>query len=147
MKYLVVARHGHASCDELTEKGKGQVTELANELKRILKGGSTRILSSPDTRAVQSAKILADTLDVRPEIQATLSSCYAGHPDTPNQVIALIDGPMEVDALILVTHLENTGELPKRFAQEKLGVELHPEEIRHGKAWIIDCEAKTISLA
>jgi len=67
LKDLVIVRHGdydYGAGDPLNARGREQAQTLAEQLKSVIDGASTYILSSTALRAIQSAIPLAEQLGV-----------------------------------------------------------------------------------
>lgn len=145
MKYLIVARHGqYGNDDRLDNVGRNQVSDLAKEIKNLQGMSRVIILSSTAARAFESAEILAKQLDAPLETHEILNTDISDYD--PIGVLGLVRSKRNgTDTIVLVTHLEYVEYLPKYFAREELQVELPSHIIGYGKAWVIDCERKTLT--
>lgn len=150
MKKLILARHGHYHRDEdghLTEYGERQMAELGRRLGSCL-GSAPRalILSSTAPRGLESARILGDVCAIRMEGHEVLWADNQ-HAGSFRNAFALVESKKdEVDALILVTHLDYVARFPSYFADSR-GIKLTNggyEEVPNGAARAIDCELNTV---
>ncbi len=144
MRLLIIVRHG--DYDEnlrLTDYGRSQMLELAEALKPYVVG-TKRLLSSNTDRARESAEVLAKAIDTPMELHEVLWS-QKTHPENLPAALELIRANKDVDVLLLMTHLEYTGKIPRHFFREELGTDLPWNvfvNIEKGEAGIIDCEEK-----
>lgn len=148
MKRLILVRHGDCSDDNhLSELGKRQMRLLYESLKARIAGNgdSITLLSSTADRAVQSAEIMGRMFGVENHPYDSLNTEYV--PYDGDQILRLVVEHDKAETVIIVAHLEVCACFPIRFSSE-LGVNLDTQEcsVRMGKAWLIDCEQRTIEL-
>jgi hypothetical protein len=150
MKYLILVRHG--SYDKydgrISSFGKECISNLTrNKLKGVVDSNEkTIIISSTAPRALDSAEIISDVLNIEFEENTILWS-DAEHRKNFDNVLEMVRSyKEETDVLILVTHLEYVESFPCFFGRFELGVELDSDEIGKGEAWAIDCKNKTLTL-
>ncbi|CAH2032283.1 phosphohistidine phosphatase SixA [Trichlorobacter ammonificans] len=119
---LYLVRHGEAvertdGIDDevrwLTAKGRKGMTKAAGRLRKR-RVRPDLLISSPLTRAVQTAELLAADVARRGDLRADAALSPGGNVE---QVLALIRGQNRIDALMLVGHEP----LLSRVAAELLG--------------------------
>ncbi len=146
MKILIVARHGEYVSDELDDRGKRQIADLVEKLSPIVGDREPLILSSTAGRAVESAEIIADHFNTSFDQHDVLWSENRHREDLPAALELVRLHQDETEVMILVTHLEYVERFPPYYGQEELEIYLDSKAILKGKAWVIDCEAGTITL-
>ncbi len=141
MKKLIVVRHGEdGAFGALSQNGFEQIQALAKKLNEIVNGLSVFVFTSPTLRTKETAKIISKTLNTEYKVEECLE-----HEEDFADSLKLVRSRVE-DVVILVTHLEYTEWFPSYFAKENMGIYLKSYGIDKGRAWIVDCENKTIEL-
>ena len=102
---IIVIRHGDAIYENadrvLSGQGQDEVGQVGAKLKEFFK--ATKIYSSPKTRAMQTATIIADKLDFKDKIEYIPDLTPSGNA---HNVISFIDVNCDMyDNVILVSHL------------------------------------------
>ncbi|WP_406017084.1 SixA phosphatase family protein [Succinivibrio sp.] len=102
---IIVIRHGDAIYENadrvLSGQGQEEVGQVGAKLKEFFK--ATKIYSSPKTRAMQTAAIIADKLDFKDKIEYIPDLTPSGNA---HNVISFIDVNCDMyDNVILVSHL------------------------------------------
>ena len=148
MKRLIVVRHGeYGDNGGLNTNGQAQIDALADRLHRLIDRASVLILSSTAVRARESAKILAKAFGggIIEDYEVLWSE--SRHPEDLPAALALVKSRQDLaDVIILVTHLEYTELLPAYFCRMVLDIHRPSQSLRNGRAWVIDCELKTLEL-
>ncbi len=148
MKKLVIVRHGaYGPSEGLNDIGKQQIRLLGEQLGNIISGDSIMIFTSTAERAHQSAEILGKIFGVKNQLCEFLhSDCE--HKEDHQKVLELVCTHKDsADVVILVTHLEYGENFPLYFAMREFGeVHFSGFGIKQGQAWVIDCQAKDMTL-
>lgn len=143
MKRLIILRHGEDIGDDLTQSGRDKIGRLATDIAARIGEMPRVVLSSTRKRALATAGILADVLraDIRAQDVFVSGGGVREEPPKALDAIAL----ETADAVVVVTHLEYTEELPWHAGKRFLETDAFPRgrSLRKGQAWFIDCEAKT----
>lgn len=141
MKKLTIVRHGQyeSTFYSLSEIGEVQIKLLATELeKRINNIGSILVISSPLKRAKQSAEIIAKKFGILHQLETDDALIY----DIDDALKLILSREQNADALIVVSHMEITDDLPRQIGIEKNFLVICPG-LKKGEAVIIDCENQT----
>lgn len=149
MKYLIIAMHGSCIPDNgpLDQPGKREIKKLAERIKKVINSNKIIIISSTARQALDSTDILH--LNLQDSIVIENSILYPTHRHGGDFLKALWlieDYEEKTDVLVLVTHLEFIDSFPNFFGEQKLGVDFGSGEIATGRAWVINCEEKTLQL-
>jgi phosphohistidine phosphatase SixA len=121
LKLIVVVRHGFYEGNQLTERGRKQIRNLAEVLADHLNGYKVALLSSSVKRARETSEILADRLGC-PEIEEHACLFSKGFLDErqAGQVLQLIDDKAKThEAVVLSTHLEFIDSFPTYWGTVK----------------------------
>ncbi len=144
MKHLIVARHGdYDSTLHLDDTGRGQMLGLYDQLKQYTDGQRVALLSSTAPRASESATVLAQLLGVDVQLFEVFWS-DGNHAEDMSAAMEIIRKFAAHDVVIVVTHLEYIQELPAYFGEQELKVQFLKKILSRGRAWVIDCEQKTM---
>ncbi len=148
MSKLAIVRHGDYSftTDRLTPRGWEQIYNIGEQLKtRLKKNQVAHILTSPEKRAEESARILADILKAPVEEHELLYS-DGSHPEDLDEAYKLIQAlRSKADLGVVVTHMEYANSLPSFIGEKDLGISHYPREVRKGEAALIDYISKRIT--
>jgi len=145
MKRFIVIRHGNydENTGRLDAFGRGQMTELAGELKPYLVG-PIRVLSSTARRALDSAEALTKAIGHEGFESHLVLWCDDRHPQDEDGAMKLIkEKSAGVETLIVVTHLEHAESLPSRFGREVLKARIDRRGLNKGWAFVVLCDEKT----
>ncbi len=150
LELVAIVRHGEYDTYYLNPRGEAQMRALATGLLPLVGGRKLAVISSTIRRAVQSACLLAEGLGApRPILYEVLVSHDECRPDLP-VAYALITRESEAGAaaVIVVTHMEYTEELPS-FVCQQLGISgVHlPRRLQKGQAWILNVATKEAFVA
>lgn len=148
MKYLVVVRHGEYDSDgHLNDRGREQMSALADNLKPLTANASVEMLASIMARATESAEILGDALGVSYTAKSLLGESFV--VSDLDSALALVDDHSESDVLITVTHMPFASFFPAYYCMNRLNMEVDLGSIKivdKGQAVVVDCEEKTVTL-
>ncbi len=148
MKKLIVVRHGqYDNTGHLSDAGHEQIRVLASKLKKLIdENMSIVVLTSPASRARESADIISNVLGVKTEESDVLLSEGILHPMNLSRALEFVKSKDKTDIIILVTHFDYVADFPKYFSEKELGIELLSIEIGKGEAWVVDCLKRTLTL-
>lgn len=147
MKKLVVIRHGEYDVRyNLNDEGRSQMQNLSAYLVENFKGMKMVILSSSAPRALQSAEVIGEVLELPVEKHKVLWSGGDGYSQNNATVLNLVKEKDEFDVVMLVTHLEYCEEFPGYFIENALGGEYKPAGSSKGGARILDCETQEMEI-
>jgi len=142
---LIVARHGDYEVNSggLTERGKKQVTDLAQRIAQELKNGERiRLIASPVKRTKESADIFSTVLGIQYEENIHLvSSDGELDPGQGDEILKIINS-CDHECLILMSHYEVAKYVPAIFGKEVLGTNFRNTVVGKGEARFIDCQKK-----
>ncbi|MFW5746831.1 MAG: SixA phosphatase family protein [Nanoarchaeota archaeon] len=143
MEYLIGCRHGaYGSDGNLTAAGREEAVKLASSLHERLSGQRFRLLTSPVTRAVQTANILTEHLHPHNvydlpylcpvEEVSSGEECYlSGGSWDP-----VYSWGKDMDGLIVVGHADGLQDLLVDMAGRK-GLNVRVPELRTGQGlWV-----------
>lgn len=151
---VIFVRHGEYDDDimdgRLDEWGCRQLRALSEKIFALVAGRKTKVLSSTAKRAMESADIIAQKFGVPVsghEILWSDSSHPWSYPDASHFVVAQNhdEQSSEFKVAVVVTHLEYIRGLPRFFAKTFLNADVESREIPKGCAWVLDCQAKTLT--
>lgn len=143
MKRLILVRHGDYVGSTLTDFGCQQMHELAPVLANSIVGNML-LVSSPIRRAKESATILAEHFNV-PVHEHQVWEAEGDRSDNDG-AFQFIDGiDVNIDTLVVVTHLPFLQSFPSYFGKKALDVSLPYGGVEKGQAQVIDCEMKTMT--
>jgi broad specificity phosphatase PhoE len=149
LKKLYVVRHGEMSLEDLTLNGRGQMVRVATTLKNALvkEGAPQRVvlLSSSAPWAVQSARIIGDTLGLLVTTSPVLWSDL-GQPISVEKAADFVQCFMDADIIVVVTHTWYAELLAPKIAQNLWKQRLEPFALGHGKISQLDFESRTPSI-
>lgn len=158
MNKLIVVRHGEYSPatevvpEQLSAIGVRKSTWLGGYLKESIVGHNRAplILTSTLPRAVETARILADIFLTHIELCDALSVDYQPRHSKEGLkgVIDTIHGLQDShDDIILVTHFENTQNIPYWYAREHLALVLDKVKTAdNSRANVLDCVTQELSV-
>lgn len=137
---LILVRHGDYDQDlQLSNFGRNQMSQLAERLRRDIDGVNTRLMSSPADRAIESAKVIGEALNLEVEEHEILWSDNT-HPEDVEGVLQLISSHEDgTEVLILVTHFEYLLMLPFAY-----GMKIFSPSVEKGEALIIDRDQERV---
>ena len=139
MKKLIIIRHGDYDDKTglLNNNGARKIRTVAEVLGMYLEG-NTRVLSSTAPRAVQSAGIICDELDLTYEQHDVLWVDHA-HPENFQGVFDLVQAASpHVDTIILVTHYDYGQYFPTYYGKRVWSKKLPVESLNTGGMRILD---------
>lgn len=140
LEKLIVVRHGEVNKRySLVDLGKQQMVSLATQIKPIIDGQNTLILSSPKSWVRQSATIIGEILGVVVEENKILISNLSHRENFPEALELVRSKEAGVRNIVLVTHKEYAEGLPAYYAWHELKTELSPQEVKRGEAMILYC--------
>lgn len=169
MEHLFVVRHGVANHGTLTQQGRNQIYILSDEIKRLLKFDSVYMVSSTLPRAVQSAEIIKNKLNLDEyerldflcagddapvesydwqEMQAMYSKTNAAKKRYENlsKLLAVVEDREDLaDGLIIVTHFGVSGALIRSILQSKLSIDYHVLDNEPGECMYFNFNVNTFS--
>lgn len=142
MKRLILVRHGDYGNDKhLNLTGRNQMINLAFKIRGIIEGTTALILSSPVTRARESAEVLTELLGIASEVNGLVT-----YGRELVQLLKLVKTKgRAVDVLILVTHLPLIERFPSYFGKHELGLTIPLQSLDKGGALVIGCDEGTLS--
>ncbi len=147
MKYLIVARHGDFQENgHLSNDGKLKVMALADKILALEQDKKITILCSPSIRTKETALIIGLFTGCDIEEKSTLLADLSPEDDFPSTLKLVREYANETEVLVLVTHCGLAEGFPYYFSKEEFGIGLQSHMIDKGRAWLIDCENKTLSL-
>ncbi len=158
MKHLFLVRHAdyheietRLDDEKINLRGIEQIRLLSEEMKKVLGGNSTYLISSTAPRAMDSARFLLQYLGRDQEFESepflwtdsfNPSKHYTGKPEGVMEIIQRSEGRAE--NLILVSHYELLQFFPFHFASEILGRSLEDYDgVERGQAIHFNLEDKT----
>lgn len=150
MKKLIFVRYGAYDFDEhLNDYGKQSMISVAEKIKPFVKNENTCIVSAKIPRAIESALIISEYLDIFP-VKSFLELYAADEinifPD-PDKAIKIINSEGEkYNIVIAVISREYIETLPN-YILESLGSKKEEKEIHlnGGQALILDYETKSLT--
>lgn len=142
MKRLILVRHGEYFDGTLTGFGREQMQELALALASSVVG-NILLESSPVQRAKESATILAEYLHVPVNEHAVWEADSWVDNEGAFQFVGDVD--VNIDTLVVVTHLPFLESFPAYFGENALKVSFPYGGVEKGQAQAIDCETKTMT--
>ena len=129
---------------KLNSKGIKEITAMAADFLPLVQNKRVKIFSSTETRASDSAEIIANKLGVSFEKKEILSP----NGDHSEDIFELIKSYSTVDILILMTHLEHVDFLPYDFVRKILLFKSDYDfnnPVKEGGYRYISCTKKTIT--
>jgi len=148
LKQVIAVRHGEYGdgSKELNAEGFEQIEKLAKQLKTIVKHKhKVAILSSPLTRAKQSAEIIAKQFVGQVETCDELRS--DGFGDGAEQMEAILKMRNGADVVIAVTHYEAPSGIINAFSQKLFGLEVSMRESEKGDGLMLCLKTGKVSEA
>ena len=144
MRKIIVARHGYAPMEGLTNRGREQVAELAKGLHTEVVG-SVAILASSSRRGTESAEILAEALQCPVTFHEILWKDNYHGGGSFEDIKKLVEKYMEgIDTVIIVGHQDHGGNLLKYLGEKIFQVPVAVSgAISYGQAYILDLDSKT----
>lgn len=144
MKKLFIVRHApYNDNGKISIRGYQKIIELAPRLRgAIPESYKILILTSPVSRAVDTANVLSEYLKVSFNENETFDSCNTFN--TMSAFQAILERADDAEAIILVTHLEYCEYLPVTVAKEIMNQKIPSCNTNKGKAWVCDLEKNTV---
>lgn len=133
MKRLFVVRHGFPEDGHLNSLGVEQMKVLGGKIKDRCEGGTVKLISSTTPRASESADVISEILKVVPERNPILCSDNYCERNL-KELLTIIKGFEEFDALVVVTYLEWVEILPLYFCSTVLETKIRSTSIEKGEA-------------
>lgn len=145
MNKLILIRHGDYDnrTGLLTNNGQRKMRMTAEVLRSHL-AGNTKLLSSTAPRAVESAGIICDKLNLTYEQHEVLWVDQA-HPENFPGVLELVRAHIyEVDILVIITHYDYAQYFPTYFCMKVLNVDLPVRSLYKGEMRIIELAHRVV---
>lgn len=146
LKLIVATRHGEDWGNQLTDTGVEKVTRLADRISSLLNGSSILLLSSPTTRAILSAEILAKKLGVEPFIMEELSSKYGDQYECGQhqmeKSLPALDGK---EVVIFVSHFESPAGIIDAFSKKFCGKGTGCIRLHYGEGLALDISSGVVT--
>ena len=123
MRYLSLVRHGECfQSQKLTEKGEKQIKNVAT----YLNGYTSRILTSPAPRAIESVKILGKELNLHTYIMVPElwegSDAPGGIDYSLERIIEIIkQNSKDIEGLTLLSHMFLLMQLSRKISMNYIG--------------------------
>ena len=135
---IIILRHGQAIFQNidrvLSSHGMREVADTSSQMARLYK--LTKCISSPKTRAVQTATIACNQFNFRQDLDYLKDLAPSGDPDT---VIAYVDAVCQKDdVVLLVSHLPLVENLAYHFVNKQKS----PPEFETACALILDYDGQ-----
>jgi len=143
---IYFVRHGSALFD-LSAYGQKQMRATANFLKELM-GGSPdtaqiRLLTSPQIRAVSSAKIIQEALNLSEPLAVNWLRDGASYEcDAPEQIAGFSVQNPGIQSIIAVSHLPEVEGALESFG-ERFGWDFYPNA-KNGSVYLVDTDTKEI---
>lgn len=147
-KLLVINGDSNESDMYLNDNGKSRIEKLSDKIIPLVGNDKAVILSSLASRVKESAKIIADRLEVNFEAYSDLWS-DADHSTNFSRLTDLVKPFMNksnVINVILVTHLEYVAFYPRYFSAILLEKELYSYPLDFGCMWVLDWLGKIATI-
>lgn len=142
LKKLIVVRHGNFGYHGLTEAGRDEIEGAAVKISDYVEGKATVMFSSPAERAIQSAEIISEMLDIGFDIKQAIDS---NRQYNQAATLELVKKHMdEAEIIILVSHLECATYFPPFFAWKLFDTRIFCEDAYYGDVVIFDCETASL---
>lgn len=147
MDRLAIIRRGDYLLDNgrLSALGRTQIHKLGQMLESLVNEERVLVLSSTAPRALDSAKIIADILEVPVEEHEVLwaDDDHRSNFDAVHQLVQSIR--RKTNFGVLVTHLEYAQFFPSFLAKRDFGVSLPRFAVKKGEAVILDYRSKNLT--
>ena len=150
MRHLFIVRHGNYDLitRRLNDKGEEQIRNLGNKINEILDGESAYIMTSTAPRALDSARLLKEYVNLNgyeelPYLWSGNDAPEGKYDDKPENITEMIiERSNKAKGLILVSHLEIVEQLPNYLIEYEFMFDGYVPEMRKGKAIHFDLDKR-----
>jgi len=151
MRHLFVIRHGHYAGRDLSDRGREQISHIAEDMKAIIgeMHNGHYLLSSTAPRAEQTAEIIAQAFGL--EAFDKDERLWTGGGYISPEEVEAIDGMIaphkdKHDIVTISTHYEVVGSYPSHIAKTLFGRDEYIRRPEKGEGVHLDLEAKTYQM-